>query len=133
MGIIDKNKKKRKKGKFRKSSRCVKLSQEDLEFLEAETKYSSDEITEWFRCVWNFSYTNIWLTLTLSWSNFSGFIEDNPEGTLSRVKMLEMYSSVLSVAKATMFVEQIFTKFDTDNDGTIDFKVQVCTLLSFRT
>merc|ERR1719394_1304579 len=100
MGIIDKNKKKRKKGKFRKSSRCVKLSQEDLEFLEAETKYSSDEITEWF----------------------SGFIEDNPEGTLSRVKMLEMYSSVLSVAKATMFVEQIFTKFDTDNDGTIDFK-----------
>ena len=34
-----------------------------------------------------------------------------------------MYSSVLSVAKATMFVDQIFTKFDTDNDGSIDFKV----------
>ena len=73
------------------------------------------------------------MTLTLSWSNFSGFIEDNPEGTLSRVKMLEMYSSVLSVAKATMFVEQIFTKFDTDNDGTIDFKVYYCTFVSFRT
>ena len=36
---------------------------------------------------------------------------------------MDMYSSVLSVAKATMFVDQIFTKFDTDNDGSIDFKV----------
>ena len=37
--------------------------------------------------------------------------------------MMEMYSSVLSIAKATMFVDQIFEKFDTDNDGYIDFKV----------
>ena len=35
-----------------------------------------------------------------------------------------MYSSVLSVAKATMFVDTIFAKFDTDNDGFIDFKVK---------
>ena len=52
-----------------------------------------------------------------------GFVEDNPGGTLNKSKMMDMYSSVLSIAKATMFVEQIFTKFDTDNDGYIDFKV----------
>ena len=37
--------------------------------------------------------------------------------------MLDMYSAVLSIAKANMFVEQIFAKFDTDKDGTIDFIV----------
>ena len=52
-----------------------------------------------------------------------GFVEDNPGGTLNKSKMMDMYSSVLSIAKATMFVDQIFVKFDTDNDGYIDFKV----------
>ena len=65
MGIIDKNRKKRKKGKFRRSSKCQKLSEEDLEFLVAKTKYSSDEITEWYRYVKQSSDTSIWLTLTL--------------------------------------------------------------------
>ena len=54
---------------------------------------------------------------------FSGFIEDNPEGTLTKEKMMEMYSAVLSVKKAEIFVDQIFSKFDTDENGSIDFKV----------
>ena len=53
----------------------------------------------------------------------SGFIEDNPGGTLSKGKMMEMYQAVLSEDKARVFVDQIFTKFDTDNSGEIDFKV----------
>ena len=55
--------------------------------------------------------------------SLSGFLEDNPDGTLSKAKMLDMYSDVLSIAKANMFVDQIFTKFDKDSNGTIDFKV----------
>merc|ERR1712079_548568 len=43
-------------------------------------------------------------------------------GTLNKIKMMDMYSSVLSIAKATMFVDQIFEKFDKDKDGTISFK-----------
>ena len=54
---------------------------------------------------------------------FSGFIEDNPDGTLSKKKMMEMYLAVLSEAKAKVFVDQIFAKFDTDSSGEIDFKV----------
>ena len=50
-------------------------------------------------------------------------MEDNPTGTLSKSKMMEMYSSVLSIHKATKFVEEIFLKYDTDNNGFIDFKV----------
>ena len=34
-----------------------------------------------------------------------------------------MYLAVLSEAKAKVFVDQIFAKFDTDNSGEIDFKV----------
>ena len=53
----------------------------------------------------------------------SGFMEDNPNGQLSKLKMMEMYNGVLSVSKATKFVEEIFIKFDRDNNGHIDFKV----------
>ena len=53
----------------------------------------------------------------------SGFMEDNPEGNLTKGKMIKMYSSVLTVEKAAIFVDHIFSTFDTDNNGTIDFKV----------
>ena len=35
---------------------------------------------------------------------------------------MEMYQAVLSEEKARVFVEHIFTKFDTDDIGEIDFK-----------
>ena len=38
---------------------------------------------------------------------------------------MKMYEAVLSQEKARVFVDQIFTKFDTDNSGEIDFKVGV--------
>ena len=50
-------------------------------------------------------------------------MEDNPEGKLTKGKMIKMYSSVLTVEKAAIFVDHIFSTFDTDNNGTIDFKV----------
>ena len=53
----------------------------------------------------------------------SGFMADNPEGTLTKGKMMDMYCAILTIKKATIFVDQISTKFDTDNNGTIDFKV----------
>ena len=53
----------------------------------------------------------------------SGFMEDSPEGKLTKGKLIKMYSSVLTVEKAAIFVDQIFSTFDTDNNGNIDFKV----------
>ena len=43
---------------------------------------------------------------------------------MKRDKLLGMYIDVLSNAKAKQFVNQIFSKYDTDNSGSIDFKVQ---------
>ena len=51
-----------------------------------------------------------------------GFMEDNPGGVIYKSKMMDMYLSVLSLAKATKFVEEIFEKYDTDHSGSIDFK-----------
>ena len=59
---------------------------------------------------------------------FSGFIDDNPSSTLSKVRMMEMYTFVLTVQKAFIFVNQSFNQFYTDNNGSIDFKV--CTVFS---
>ena len=42
---------------------------------------------------------------------------------MSKDKMMDMYSSVLPGMKAKTFVDQIFQKFDSDNSGSIDFKV----------
>ena len=50
-------------------------------------------------------------------------MEDNHAGKLTKGKMIKMYSSVLTVEKAAIFVDQIFSTFDTDNNGNIDFKV----------
>ena len=50
-------------------------------------------------------------------------MEDNPCGTLSKSKLMDMYSGVLSKNKANNFIDEIFDKYDTDHDGTINFKV----------
>ena len=52
-----------------------------------------------------------------------GFMEDNPCGTLSKSKLMDMYSGVLSKHKANNFIDEIFDKYDTDHDGSINFKV----------
>lgn len=49
-------------------------------------------------------------------------VQDNPDGQMKRDKLLGMYIDVLSNAKAKQFVNQIFSKYDTDNSGSIDFK-----------
>ena len=64
------------------------------------------------------------ISLPLRFINFpSGFLEDNPDGLLSKKRMVEMYQDVLSWEKAKVFVDQIFGRYDKDNSGNIDFKV----------
>jgi len=66
-------KKIKKKGKFRKNKcRGPVLSEDDLHFLLESTSFSSQEIREWHK----------------------GFMEDNPDGTLSKPKMMDMYGDV---------------------------------------
>ena len=61
-------------------------------------------------------------------------MEDNPCGTLSKSKLMDMYSGVLSKNKANNFIDEIFDKYDTDHDGAINFKVgiEICIFLNLR-
>ena len=43
-----------------------------------------------------------------------------------------MYSSILPGMKAKTFVDQIFQRFDSDNSGTIDFKVYTTPTQNFE-
>ena len=48
---------------------------------------------------------------------------DCPNGQLSKDKIMEMYTMILPVENAKLFVDQIFRIFDKDGNGSIDFKV----------
>ena len=52
------------------------------------------------------------------------FQVDCPDGNLGKDKILDMYSMILPVKNATVFVDQIFRIFDKDGNGSIDFKVR---------
>ena len=55
---------------------------------------------------------------------FLTFQVDCPDGNLGKDKILDMYSMILPVKNATVFVDQIFRIFDKDGNGSIDFKVK---------
>lgn len=50
---------------------------------------------------------------------------DCPDGQLSKLKILDMYSMILPAGNAQVFVDQIFRIFDKDGNGSIDFKVRL--------
>ena len=83
---------------------CIKskqgLSQEDLEFLRAHTRYDENTIKEWYK----------------------GFKQDCPNGRLTPVKFVDMYKMFFPSGNAEQFCDHVFRTFDTDKNGYIDFK-----------
>jgi len=76
------------------------LTQDDIDFLTKNTRYDEGEIRDWYR----------------------GFKVDCPDGQLGKDKILDMYTLILPVGNAQLFVDQIFRIFDKDGNGSIDFK-----------
>ena len=89
--------------KTRARSFSRQLNKSDLEYLEHFTRFSKAEIKDWFK----------------------GFIHDCPSGKLKKGKVVEMYSMILPERNALVFVDHIFRIFDKDNNGNIDFKVDL--------
>ena len=52
-----------------------------------------------------------------------GFMADCPRGVLDQATMERMYSSFLPEGNTKTFIDQLFRVFDSDGDGSIDFKV----------
>ncbi|CAG5133496.1 unnamed protein product [Candidula unifasciata] len=76
------------------------LSKEDLKFLQQNTKFSKDEIKQWYK----------------------GFMRDCPNGNLSKDKFKEVYSQFFPGGDPEAFCEHVFRSFDKDKSGSIEFK-----------
>ena len=83
-----------------KASKKRGLSKDDLEYLTANTNYSVDTITAWYR----------------------GFKEDCPDGKLTPDSFMHIYGSSFLTGNAKEFCDHVFRTFDKDNNGFIDFK-----------
>ena len=75
------------------------ISDEDVIFLTENTNFSEENIREWWR----------------------EFLMDCPDGVLTKVKLLEMMSSILPADNGRIVAELIFSTFDKDGNGWIDF------------
>ena len=82
-----------------KSSREI-LLKEDLDFLVANTNFTEDTISEWYK----------------------GFKQDCPDGKLNQEAFMKIYSKCFPMGNATEFCDHVFRTFDTDKNGFIDFK-----------
>ena len=52
----------------------------------------------------------------------AGFLEDCPDGELTKTQFVEMYIKIFPGGNAEKFSENVFRTFDTDKSGTIDFR-----------
>ena len=77
-----------------------RLSKADVEFLKANTRYDEDTIQQWFK----------------------GFMKDCPQGKLSPPMFIKIYSKCFPGGNAEEFCCHVFRTFDSDKNGTIDFK-----------
>lgn len=59
---------------------------------------------------------------------FSGFIKDCPSGLLTKEEFQNIYRTFFPHGDPTSFADYVFRVFDTDHNGSIEFKEFICAL-----
>ena len=94
-----------------------KICHEDLQYLLKNTSHSKEEIKVKLHCLHihpdHDHHPQEW---------HAGFIEDCPDGELTKTQFVEMYTKIFPGGNAEKFSENVFRTFDTDRSGTIDFR-----------
>ncbi|XP_037113426.1 recoverin a [Syngnathus acus] len=82
------------------------LSKELLEELKSNTKYSEAELCTWYQ----------------------SFLRECPGGKISKEQFEGIYASFFPDADSTAYARHVFRSFDTNADGTLDFKEYIVAL-----
>ncbi|KAA8585511.1 recoverin a [Etheostoma spectabile] len=82
------------------------LSKELLQELKSNTKYSESELCTWYQ----------------------SFLKECPSGKISKQQFEGIYASFFPNADPTTYARHVFRSFDTNADGTLDFKEYIVAL-----
>ncbi|MBN3288687.1 RECO protein, partial [Polyodon spathula] len=82
------------------------LSKELLEDLKLNTKYSEEELSAWYL----------------------SFQKECPRGQITVEQFQSIYASFFPDADPKAYAQHVFRSFDTNNDGTLDFKEYIIAL-----
>lgn len=82
------------------------LSKELLEELKSNTKYSEAELCAWYQ----------------------SFLKECPSGKITKEQFEGIYASFFPGADPTAYARHVFRSFDTNADGTLDFKEYIVAL-----
>ncbi|KAG2460906.1 S-modulin-like [Polypterus senegalus] len=82
------------------------LSKGILEDLKLNTKYSEEELCTWYQ----------------------SFLKECPSGRISKEQFENIYASFFPDADPKTYAQHVFRSFDTNGDGTLDFKEYIIAL-----
>jgi len=83
-----------------------KLSEDQLRHLQESTRFDKKELQQWYK----------------------GFIAECPSGQLTHTEFQKIYNKFFPYGDPSSFADFVFNVFDTDKNGTIDFKEFICAL-----
>ncbi|XP_022049546.1 recoverin-like [Acanthochromis polyacanthus] len=88
------------------NSKSGAVSKEILEDLKLNTKFSETEIVQWYE----------------------NFKRQCPTGRISKEEFQTIYSKFFPESDAQTYAQHVFRSFDTNDDGTLDFKEYIIAL-----
>ncbi|XP_043942116.1 visinin-like [Protopterus annectens] len=88
------------------NSKSGALSKELLDDLKLNTKYTEDELCKWY----------------------DSFRKQCPSGKITRTEFEKIYSNFFPQSDAKAYAQHVFRSFDTNDDGTLDFKEYIIAL-----